>query len=276
MLRAQRSCTSHREAAVITFCALTTAAALAWLYLLHVAGGKLAHRAPLAARRIRAALAPPDRRRHSGQERGRYSPGLPAVPARSQEYPAGLCVFLVDDDSTDATAKTAARLGEGRDLTVVSARPTPPGWASKVWAMAEGVRAAGPGDGYLLFTDADIAYAPGTVTRLAEAAASGRFAMVSQMALLRTGNRAEKLLVPAFVYSLPSSTRSRESAAAGQGQPQRRAAACWCVPARSLPPGAWTDRRRADRRRRARPAAEARGRALLARPDHRRDQPAPV
>ena len=45
----------------------------------------------------------------------------------SQEYPAGLGVILVDDDSTDATAKVAAGLGAGRDLTVVSARPTPAG-----------------------------------------------------------------------------------------------------------------------------------------------------
>ena len=222
MLRAQRSCTSHLEAAVITLCALTSAAALAWLYLLTLHGGywRTGHRLPPAGSGPlslpRIAVVIPAR-----NEAGILPACLPSL--LSQEYPAGLGVILVDDDSTDATAKVAAGLGAGRDLTVVSARPTPAGWAGKVWAMSEGVRAAGPGAGYLLFTDADIAYAPGTVTRLAEAAAGGQFAMVSQMALLRTGNRAEKLLVPAFVYFFAqlypfprvSSRRARTAAAAG-------------------------------------------------------------
>ena len=66
------------------------------------------------------------------------------------------------------TADAAARLGDGR-LRVVEARDRPGGWAGKVWAMAEGVRAAGEPE-FLLFTDADIGYAPGTVTRLVRAA----------------------------------------------------------------------------------------------------------
>ena len=57
--------------------------------------------------------------------------------------------------------------------------------AGKVWAMAEGVRAAGADAGYLLCTDADIAYRPGALTALARATAGSGFALVSQMALLR-------------------------------------------------------------------------------------------
>lgn len=129
-----------------------------------------------------------------------------------QVYPSRLSVIVVDDDSSDTTAKTAAKLGEAagsHELIVVSARPAPDGWAGKVWAMSEGGRAAASDTGaesdragaeYFLFTDADIAYAPGTVERLARSAAGGQFALVSQMALLRTGNRAERLLIPAFVY----------------------------------------------------------------------------
>jgi len=129
-----------------------------------------------------------------------------------QGYAGRLRVIVVDDDSSDGTATAAAGLGAAAgsaELTVVSARPTPAGWAGKVWAMSEGVRAATSGTGsapddggteYFLFTDADIAYAPGTVDRLARPAAAGQFALVSQMALLRTGNRAERLLIPAFVY----------------------------------------------------------------------------
>jgi hopene-associated glycosyltransferase HpnB len=135
----------------------------------------------------------------------------------SQDYQGKLSVIVVDDDSTDATAKVAAELG----ATVVSARPTPPGWAGKVWAMAEGTRSVSTE--YILFTDADIAYAPGTLTRLATAAVDGEYALVSQMALLRTGNQPEKLLIPAFVYFFAqlypfprvSRPRSRTAAAAG-------------------------------------------------------------
>jgi hopene-associated glycosyltransferase HpnB len=142
-----------------------------------------------------------------------------------QEYGGRLAVVLVDDDSSDDTAKVAATLGadHGRQLAVVSARPTPPGWAGKVWAMSEGVRAVDPGTDYLLFTDADIAYRPGTLTKLAGAAIGEEYAIVSQMALLRTGSRWEKFLIPAFVYffaqlypfSKVSRPRSRTAAAAG-------------------------------------------------------------
>jgi hopene-associated glycosyltransferase HpnB len=152
-----------------------------------------------------------------------------------QGYAGRFSVVVVDDDSSDSTAKTAAKLGDAagsHDLTVVTARPTPHGWAGKVWAMSEGVRAVTSGTGaasdladteYFLFTDADIAYAPGTVDRLARSAAGGRFALVSQMALLRTGNRAERLLIPAFVYFFAqlypfrrvSQPRAKTAAAAG-------------------------------------------------------------
>ena len=130
---------------------------------------------------------------------------------------------MVDDDSTDDTAKVAAELG----ATIVSARPTPPGWAGKVWAMAEGALAVSTE--YILFTDADIAYAPGTLTRLASAAADGEYALVSQMALLRTGNRSEKLLIPAFVYffaqlyPFPRVSRPRSRTAAGGRRVHARA-----------------------------------------------------
>ena len=219
--------TDHREAAVVALCVLASAAALAWLYLLTLHGGywRTGHRLPPLP-----AEAP-------GSGPSALPPVTVVIPARneaailpaclpsllSQEYPAGLSVIVVDDDSTDATAKIAAELGAGSDLTVVGARPTPAGWAGKVWAMAEGVRAAGPDAGYLLFTDADIAYAPGTLARLAQCAAAGQFALVSLMALLRTGNRAERLLVPAFVYffaqlyPFPRVSRRRASTAAAAG-----------------------------------------------------------
>jgi len=146
---------------------------------------------------------------------------LPTLLA--QRYQGRLRVIVVDDDSADGTAKIAAELGAAgeHEVTVVNARPTPPGWAGKVWAMSEGAQAAD--SEYLLFTDADIAYAPGTLDRLVRASTAGEFAIVSQMALLRTANRPEKLMIPAFVYFFAQlypfarvdRPRSRTAAAAG-------------------------------------------------------------
>lgn len=83
---------------------------------------------------------------------------LPTLLA--QEYPGGFRVLLVDDGSRDGTGEVAERLGNRpgnrADLRVVRASEPPAGWAGKVWAMAEGARAAGEPD-FILFTDADIA-----------------------------------------------------------------------------------------------------------------------
>ena len=65
--------------------------------------------------------------------------------------------------------------------------------------MEQGRRAAGQA-AYLLFTDADIAYPPGTLTVLVRAAEADDWALVSQMALLRADTFWERMLVPAFVY----------------------------------------------------------------------------
>jgi len=73
--------------------------------------------------------------------------------------------------------------------------------------MAQGLRAAGNCD-YVLFTDADIGYAPDALAALVRGAvADDRGAGVPD-ALLRAEARWERVIVPAFVYSSPSCTRS--------------------------------------------------------------------
>jgi hopene-associated glycosyltransferase HpnB len=212
--------------AIITTCVFATAAALAWAYLLLGRGGywRTSGRLPplrSAPRTLPAVTAVVPAR----NEAGILPDCLPSL--LGQDYDGRLSVVLVDDGSSDDTGKVAATLGadHDRELVVVTARPTPAGWAGKVWAMSEGLRAVGPQTDYVLFTDADIAYRPGTIKALVLAAtATGEeYAMVSQMALLRTRSRWEKLLIPAFVYffaqlypfSRVSRPRSRTAAAAG-------------------------------------------------------------
>jgi hopene-associated glycosyltransferase HpnB len=67
--------------------------------------------------------------------------------------------------------------------------------------MAQGVAAVAPAaPAYVLFTDADIGWAPGTLRRLVAAAAGDDRALLSQMALLRAETAWERVVVPAFVY----------------------------------------------------------------------------
>jgi hopene-associated glycosyltransferase HpnB len=158
---------------------------------------------------------------------------LPAVlpTLLGQDYPGPLTVILVDDCSSDGTAEVAAELGRtlsrpGRDLRVVAGAPLPPGWAGKVWAMSQGLAAAGAGGprpGYVLFTDADIAWERGALRALVSAAAGDDRDLVSQLALLRTATGWERVVVPAFVYFFAqlypfarvNSPRWRTAAAAG-------------------------------------------------------------
>jgi hopene-associated glycosyltransferase HpnB len=90
--------------------------------------------------------------------------------------------------------------------------------------MEQGLSAAGPGhDGYVLFTDADIEWAPGALRDLVSAAEADDRALVSQMALLRAQARWERIVVPAFVYFFAqlypfkrvNDPRSRVAAGAG-------------------------------------------------------------
>jgi hopene-associated glycosyltransferase HpnB len=164
---------------------------------------------------------------------------LPAL--LGQDYPGALTVILVDDCSTDGTAEVAAALGPdpgrpghpgrpGRALRVLAGAPLPPGWAGKVWAMAQGLAAAGENvagenaaAAYVLFTDADIAWRQGALRDLVRAAEADDRDLVSQMALLRTASGWERVVVPAFVYFFAqlypfrrvNSPRSRTAAAAG-------------------------------------------------------------
>lgn len=102
------------------------------------------------------------------------------------------------------------------------AAPLVPGWTGKLAAVAQGIAAAGEPK-WLWLTDADISHAPDTLRALVSRAERDRLILNSRMALLRTGNLAERAIVPAFVYffrllypfGAVNDPRSRTAAAAG-------------------------------------------------------------
>jgi len=200
---------------VLGFAIVCAVSAAAWIYLVAAHGGYWLTSQWLPS-------VPP---RRTGA--GRWPVVTAVVPARNeanmlpvtlpallgQDYPGEFRVVLVDDRSDDGTAGIAAGLGArsagdgGAPLTVLAGQPRPDGWAGKVWAMAQGVTAAAAeaaevaeAPAYLLFTDADIAWAPGALRAIVAAAEDDDRAVVSQMALLRAETAWERVIVPAFVY----------------------------------------------------------------------------
>ncbi len=125
----------------------------------------------------------------------------------AQEYPHCLQIVVVDDHSEDGTAEiarqTARELGREANLQVLAAHPLPPGWTGKVWAMNQGVtRGLDAHDPacYVLFSDADISHGTGAVRELVCRAEAGDCDLVSFMVRLQCRSRAEKLMIPAFVF----------------------------------------------------------------------------
>jgi hopene-associated glycosyltransferase HpnB len=119
-----------------------------------------------------------------------------------QDYPGAFRIVLVDDQSTDQTAEKALSLGASGRLEIVTGRPRPQGWTGKLWAMRQGFEraCADHAPDYILFTDADIAHAPKNLRHLVARAETEKRVLVSLMAKLWCKSRAEKLLIPAFVF----------------------------------------------------------------------------
>ena len=124
-----------------------------------------------------------------------------------QDYPGRFSVVVVDDQSTDATVAVASaaanEAGAADRLRIVAGNGPPPGWTGKLAAMRRGLAeveaGAAPPD-FVLFTDADIAYAPNVLSRLVAIARGNNSVLTSLMVKLRCESFAELWLAPAFVF----------------------------------------------------------------------------
>jgi len=176
---------------------------LSWLYLLFLRGG----------------FWRPGPQLEAGGSLGSWPPVAAVVPARDEaavietalrslrrlDYPGELRILLVDDGSRDGTASLAANIaaGPGHPLDIIRGEPPPPGWAGKLWTMAQGVERAAqamPAARFVWFCDADIEHDPPALRALVRKAERDHLDLVSTMALLHCRSFWERMLIPAFVF----------------------------------------------------------------------------
>lgn len=124
-----------------------------------------------------------------------------------QDYPGPFRIILVDDQSDDGTSEracaTAEQLGKADRLTILSGAPLAAGWTGKLWAVQQGIAAAsndGTPPTYLWLSDADISYAPDTLSTLMGRAEKNGLVLTSLMAKLRCESLAERWLIPPFIF----------------------------------------------------------------------------
>lgn len=132
----------------------------------------------------------------------------------------GLTIIVVDDQSSDGTARIAKRLGKDR-LQVIAGELPPAGWSGKVWALHQGFHEVKTP--LTLLLDADIRLERGILPLARRMMREKDLQFLSLMAALRMVSFWERLLMPAFVYffgllypfRLSNSSSSSVAAAAG-------------------------------------------------------------
>jgi dolichol-phosphate mannosyltransferase len=105
-------------------------------------------------------------------------------------------VIVVDDESGDATAALARRLG----ATVVSGTPLPAGWVGKPWALEQGLRAAS-GEWVVSF-DADVEPSPGLARALVDRVRADGLDMATVAGLFVCPTAGLRALHPALLTTL--------------------------------------------------------------------------
>jgi glycosyltransferase involved in cell wall biosynthesis len=145
------------------------------------------------------------------------------VPARNEEEsvsaavssllahaPDDAVLVAVDDRSTDGTGAALDRLaGENPRLRVLHLTDLPAGWLGKNHAIMTGTRAARQiweeqgrttDDGFFLFTDADVVYAPGGIAAALRYAGERALDHLTLFPILDTRGFWEKTFTSAFMF----------------------------------------------------------------------------
>lgn len=138
-------------------------------------------------------------------EAGAIGPTVASV--LGQDYPGRIDLFVVDDNSTDATAAEAGAAADAAGAAdrfhLVAGKPLEGGWSGKLWAVNQGLEAAGqaaPDAPFVLLTDADIKHDRQNLRRLMQKAQLENRDLVSLMVKLNCETGWEKLLIPAFIF----------------------------------------------------------------------------
>ncbi len=117
-----------------------------------------------------------------------------------QNYHGQFSIVIANDSSTDDTAQIVEGLKSDK-LTLINTPQLPEGWAGKMWALENGIKAIeNQKPEFYWLTDADIFHQPNVLTCLVAQAENNQLALVSEMVKLRCQTFWEKLLTPAFIF----------------------------------------------------------------------------
>jgi hypothetical protein len=151
---------------------------------------------------------------------------LRAVLAAADAYPGTVDVLVLDDGSTDDTARLARSVADHDPrVALLTGAPRPPGWLGKPWACRQLARAAPAQAGVLVFVDADVTLRPdglaATVALLREAGLDLVCPYPRQVAVTWAERLLQPLLQWSWMSTLPlglAEHSPRPSLAAANGQ----------------------------------------------------------